>query len=511
MRIILLFIFVSINLIALAQNTPYLNANRGNYRECIVDKDTNVYLFRFNQLEKYNKHLHPIWVKQYDSLAITNLLLSKTNALFFISGNKIGKMDTAGTIIWCKKLSATANNMMLNHQNHLAIATTEGLFKMDTLGNIIYCKKFIINYWGTSVGNIINDSMGVYEFITSNGMGISNFGVYKFKYSELLDSVISVYIKPTSLPTEVLNNIYISHFFSNTVYSYCRRWLYPGFNGGPTYGILEKYVGDSVVYSMSYNNLSNTYPYNLFNNITEDKYGNAYFTQAFRADEAGLTYGYPRHVDVYKIDSLANSVNVSRFLDDVTTTTPVNIQHEIGTFHHLYNKNFLLTYSGTRGFTADKPLISLIDSTFKSDCSSTGTYSYTKGASHFTDATSSGAISTSTNTAYTCINQSIIATTITTFNPDTNYCLSIGIDELKSATTNFKIYPNPANSMLNVKLEMINEATSIEITNALGQRVFSTNTLTQNVTISINNLLSGMYYLSVKTKDKTVTKKFIKE
>ncbi len=87
----------------------------------------------------------------------------------------------------------------------------------------------------------------------------------------------------------------------------------------------------------------------------------------------------------------------------------------------------------------------------------------------------------------------------------------VSILETETATTNFKTYPNPANSMLNVKLEMINEATSIEITNALGQLVFSTNTLTQNVTISINNLLSGMYYLSVKTKDKTVTKKFIKE
>jgi hypothetical protein len=85
MKKIFAIIFIVIELQGFSQALPYLNASRGNNNDCVVDKDTNIYLFHFNQIEKYNKHLQSIWVKRYDSLTISNLLLSKTNSLFFIA------------------------------------------------------------------------------------------------------------------------------------------------------------------------------------------------------------------------------------------------------------------------------------------------------------------------------------------------------------------------------------------------------------------------------------------
>ena len=143
MKKLFAILFIVIGLQGFSQALPYLNASRGNQNECVVDKDTNIYLFHFNQIEKYNKHLQPIWVKRYDSLIISNLLLSKTNVLFFIANkNCVGKMDTAGNIVWCKKTNLTFVNMMLDHTNNLMIAHTTGLLKMDTICNVIYCKKF---------------------------------------------------------------------------------------------------------------------------------------------------------------------------------------------------------------------------------------------------------------------------------------------------------------------------------------------------------------------------------
>lgn len=282
--ILILGFFYCLN--CLAQNTPYLNANRGNLNECVVDKDTNIYLFRLNQLEKYNKNMHPLWVKQFDSLKISNILLSKTNALFFISGNKVGKIDNSGSIIWCKKISATINNMMLNYQNHLIIASSEGLFKMDTLGNVIYCKKFnfYVNNIG-SVGYVINDSMGVYELITmcqNQNMGTS---VIKYKYSESLDVISAVRNIPNTNPTEVLFNIYVSNFSPNTIYIYCRQYPY-GSSSDPSFGYIEKFINDKVIYKKEYNTLLSNYPtHDVINNMTEDRKGNLYFSQSFNANE----------------------------------------------------------------------------------------------------------------------------------------------------------------------------------------------------------------------------------
>ena len=499
-------------LFSFSQNTPYLNANRGNYRECAVDKDTNIYVFRVNQLEKYNKNLQAVWVKQFDSLQITNLLLSKTNTLFFISGNKVGKMDLNGNISWCKKLSATCNNMMLNYQNNLVIATSQGLFKMDTLGNVIYCKKFNINYSGiSSVGLIINDSMGVYEFITNNGSGISNSINYKFKYSEILDSVVSIKTGGIGANIQLLN-IHVSNHHLNTIYLNIRNWVNGAQGGGPSNGYVEKIVGDSVIYSIGYNNLSTTYPYDILNNFSDDKYGNLYYTQSFRADQYSsnsITFGYPHHLDVYKVDSTGNNTAVSRLLDDVSTPPLVNTQTEIGTFNNLYNNTYLFSYMGSRGFTINHPVLIKLDSIPKTMCSLSSNYPHSNTKYYYHK---SIGVATSTNTAYSAINQSIITTTVNDFIPDTNYCISIGIEELNSKSNSITFYPNPVNEIINIEFATNEyEATIIEITNTLGQILYNQKAKSDKETVAIKHLQNGIYYLSIKTKYKKSTVKLIKE
>jgi hypothetical protein len=477
-----------------------------------VDKDTNIYLFHFNQLEKYNKNLQSIWVKRYDSLIISNLLLSKTNALFFIANqNCVGKMDTAGNIIWCKKTNLTFVNIILNQSNHLTLSHTGGLFKIDTLGTAISCKKFKNSYNNMLFAqlNITKDSMGVYDLICSSPEGISNMNIYKFKYSEVLDSVISIKTRSINNSCVDLYNVFISSLFSNTHYVYYRTYLC---NGGPSSGFLEKYIGDSIIYSIPYNACS--CPPDLFNNITEDEKGNVYFSQSRRIDESGsgIPYYGGYHNDIYKIDSVGNQVTTSRLMNDIwTNSPPVYIGLEKGTFHFLYNNHFVLDYVG-RGYGLNNPAIKLIDSTISTSCSSATTYTFIKGQGTFSTITSP-VISKSSDASYSITNQTINTTVVSNFVPDTNYCLTIGLNELKDNNLNIRLHPNPANDVLNIEFSTSSELTeqliTIEITNTLGQVVLNETSIAQSLKLKTDNLQSGLYYLSIKTKDNTITRKIM--
>jgi hypothetical protein len=84
----------------------------------------------------------------------------------------------------------------------------------------------------------------------------------------------------------------------------------------------------------------------------------------------------------------------------------------------------------------------------------------------------------------------------------------VGINEFSTNQTQFSIYPNPANEILNVKLEMLNESTPLIITNILGEVVLTQVITSNNFSLTTNNLKSGIYFLQVGNS-KAV--KFIKE
>ena len=80
-----------------------------------------------------------------------------------------------------------------------------------------------------------------------------------------------------------------------------------------------------------------------------------------------------------------------------------------------------------------------------------------------------------------------------------------GVDEIEDKI-NLKIYPNPANDMLNVEG---NDLKTIEIYNYMGQR-FDVINAAEKLDISTSAYESGVYFVKVITKDDTsITKKVI--
>ncbi|MES2763069.1 MAG: T9SS type A sorting domain-containing protein [Bacteroidota bacterium] len=85
----------------------------------------------------------------------------------------------------------------------------------------------------------------------------------------------------------------------------------------------------------------------------------------------------------------------------------------------------------------------------------------------------------------------------------------VGINELNTDNIDIQIYPNPANSTLNIIDEnnQLQNAT-IEIKNPLGQTIFNVAFSNQ---IDISVLAPGIYFLTVQDKEKKRTVKVVKE
>lgn len=112
--------------------------------------------------------------------------------------------------------------------------------------------------------------------------------------------------------------------------------------------------------------------------------------------------------------------------------------------------------------------------------------------------------------------------TITTdFNTTTANFPTIALIELSGTVkvkeheiqNDFKLFPNPTTSILNINLSNFKEEnTSIIITNALGQVVFTERIRDENTSFNINNLNVGVYFVNVTdSKGNIVVKKIIKE
>lgn len=84
-----------------------------------------------------------------------------------------------------------------------------------------------------------------------------------------------------------------------------------------------------------------------------------------------------------------------------------------------------------------------------------------------------------------------------------------GIEDIKSDNHNIKLYPNPANNVLNYSIdETITDEVSMQIRSLTGQIVLSS--VTSNHQVDISNLKRGVYSLSIKTQTNYYTNKFIK-
>ena len=71
-----------------------------------------------------------------------------------------------------------------------------------------------------------------------------------------------------------------------------------------------------------------------------------------------------------------------------------------------------------------------------------------------------------------------------------------GVSEIKGATTNVNIFPNPTTGLLNI---VASENSTVEITDLTGKQVMFTSTLNANVKqeINVSDFSNGMYIVKV--------------
>lgn len=82
-----------------------------------------------------------------------------------------------------------------------------------------------------------------------------------------------------------------------------------------------------------------------------------------------------------------------------------------------------------------------------------------------------------------------------------------GVGVTENETAEVKVFPNPANSVLNVTT---GNANTLEIVNFIGQVVYTQPVNADQVQINVSDLSSGVYFVRLKGET-TITKKFIKE
>ncbi|MFL2579412.1 MAG: PA domain-containing protein [Parvicellaceae bacterium] len=87
----------------------------------------------------------------------------------------------------------------------------------------------------------------------------------------------------------------------------------------------------------------------------------------------------------------------------------------------------------------------------------------------------------------------------------------VGIDDINDS--NYKIYPNPTNSIFNIGVKDNNEKIKVEIYDMTGRKVISTkNVVSQTITLNVNNLQSGHYIVKIiNDSGKVTTMKMVKK
>ncbi len=96
------------------------------------------------------------------------------------------------------------------------------------------------------------------------------------------------------------------------------------------------------------------------------------------------------------------------------------------------------------------------------------------------------------------------------FSQGGNDCITplISLDDISLQDNSITLYPNPANSNVNISSE--NVINSIEIFNSLGQSVYKSNVKSREKVIDINSLSKGVYVIGVNTEKGYIKKKLIK-
>ena len=134
-------------------------------------------------------------------------------------------------------------------------------------------------------------------------------------------------------------------------------------------------------------------------------------------------------------------------------------------------------------------------------------YQWYKGAAAIAGATSTNYIATTAGN-YKC---RVTKTATGCFKNSNTIAVSVPCRDENNTTENiFTVYPNPAKNFIIIETNLSSEKT-IYITNALGQILQTINTSENTITIDINNISSGVYYIRMEDGVNSQTKMFIKK
>ena len=87
---------------------------------------------------------------------------------------------------------------------------------------------------------------------------------------------------------------------------------------------------------------------------------------------------------------------------------------------------------------------------------------------------------------------------------------TLATKEITNSTSDLSIYPNPASNRININLGNNKEIANVTITNILGKVVKTTTMNGENTQLSVKELINGVYFVSIETTNKVITKSLVK-
>jgi hypothetical protein len=524
-KLILLSIIFVFSGILKAQTFPYLNASTGNKGEYIVDGDSNLYMYHFNQIEKLDKNLNPVWVKKYNGMYIHSLLLSKTNSIYFIAVDSInyggsynpqtqcyvGKIRNNGAFEWAKFIThptfslININRLMLDRNDNLLLSggssesnnPSAGIFiKLDTLGNMLYQKNIFFSDSSINSADItiLRDSSGVYSFTGAFHSYIS----YKYKFLKYFESGDTI----TQMSAVEPGNIYKSRRDSSVIYL-INEYNTTTFAGHRSIAI-TKYRNNIPLWSTHSSDMFFPATF-LEKRFDEDENSNVFFTFSPASYAGNYHNTFTNYI--FKLDSNGNHNGKLYSLLSYTWWPPSSQFEQINIFS--FKKN-TLQFDILGAYFYDNPLsITQIDSSLTTNCSSYSSATFTtypsSGSLPFDPYL--GAFSVTSVPTYTLQNKISTTTTVANFSLTNNYCIALETKENQKPNILIKIIPNPAINIISVQLLGNFAITEMSINDIFGKKI----KLSVTEKIDVSYLAAGIYFIKIKTDQGEFSQKFIKE
>jgi hypothetical protein len=476
-----------------AQSLPYLNASAGNSYEAVRGLDSSMYVYQRDTLYKINKNLSVVWAKQYTGVSFTNLLLSKTGSLFFVTANRFGKINAAtGQLVWMKSISqltvntGTATNtcvfnpkqILLDHNNHIVISGlpqfgligSGGIFvKADTSGNIVNA-RFLNNNMVAGFFNIVTDSSGIYSFFT-DFTTVGGPAVGLLFYNSQTDS----YMRFSGVQSIHPNP---PQFYSSGA------------------GSFKKSLRRDIFYF----NFWNTY---MVNNVFSS------YTGVYSVNGVlGVNLGLPRITEGEHHSLTANYGSAYIQLDS--------------NYNLITGANFPTSIHGVFPFYSGKTMFGFnLNTPQTNTLTLTGTGTLTPCTQTYSTSFYAGPPTPYYNVSMTCsvypvtISVSTVSASVIPVNIilQQNYCAIIaGVSDLLSnEASTFEIYPNPFNDLITLKGKFY-QAQTLRLSNVIGETIqlIEVTADSESAVVDLGALKPGIYYLSMGAQGSKLVKKIIK-